>query len=124
MDFDMYEDLIGVPFKYGGRDKSAFDCYGLVAYLLSKDGVNIPDFLSPNDAAGIALKFHQQMPLWTSCDLQVGAVLVFRVPGNLHVGYYLGNDKFIHAWEGSGGVVIERLSIWKKRLLGVYKYGQ
>jgi cell wall-associated NlpC family hydrolase len=34
----------------------------------------------------------------------------------------ISNGLFIHAWEPSGGVTIERLSEWEKRIDGFYEY--
>lgn len=115
-------DYIGIPFEYGGRGPDKFDCYGLIKEILSFEGIQIPDYASPSEGAKIIALFQEGIALWEECGLQKGAVLVFRVPGNLHVGYYLGGNRFIHTWEGSHGVVIERLSDWKRRLQGAYKY--
>lgn len=119
-----YDDLIGVPFEYGGRGPDKFDCYGLVKELLSREGQEIPDYISPSDGAKIMAIFHSEIRLWQECELKPGAVLLFRVPGNLHVGVYLGDDKFIHTWEASNGVVVERLMIWKTKLVGVYEFAE
>ena len=119
----MYSDLIGIPFEFGGRGPDSFDCYGLLAFLLERDhGIEVPDFQSPTEAKYIIAKFHNQIGQWQECQVKKGAMLAFRVPGNLHVGYYIGDDKFIHAWKGSGGVTIERFSLWKQRFLGAYEY--
>jgi cell wall-associated NlpC family hydrolase len=115
-------DLIGVPFEYGGRGPDKFDCYGLVLHLLKQDGIEAHDLKSPNVGKEIVAMVHSELKLWQECAIREGAVLLFRVPGNLHVGYCLHGDKFIHTWEQSGGVTIEKLSIWKKRLVGVYEY--
>lgn len=115
-------ELIGTPFEYGGRGPDKFDCYGLVAHLLRKDGIEIHDLKSPSIGKEIVAMVHSELVLWRECELREGAVLLFRVPGNLHVGYCLDGVRFIHTWDKSGGVVIEKISDWKRRLVGIYEY--
>lgn len=124
--FDMQDsdikDLIGIPYETGGRGPNCYDCYGLIKHILNKDGIEIPDYLSPDDAKKVVAIFHSELRLWEETELAHGSILLFRVPGNFHVGYFLEDDQFIHTWKDSGGVVIERLSEWKRRLVGIYKY--
>lgn len=117
-----YSDLIGIPFEYNGRGPDKFDCYGLVRHIHEQKGIQIPDYSSPSDGAMITAMMLGELRLWGNCELKPGAVLLFRVPGNLHVGTYLGDDWFLHTWEPSGGVVRERLSDWENRLMGIYEY--
>lgn len=114
--------LIGVPFKYGGRGPDSFDCYGLVKHLLERDGVVLPDYVSPHRGPEIAALMHGNIHLWSRCELKPGCVLAFRLPAHWHCAYYLGDDQFIHTWEQSGGVCIERLGTWKRLLMGCYEY--
>lgn len=119
-----YVDLIGIPFEYGGRDGDSYDCYGLLMELMSRDGVKIPDYASPSDGAKITAIFMGELRLWEECEMREGAALLFRVPGNIHVGYCIGGDRFAHTWQHTGGVVVERLGEngWQNRLIGIYKY--
>jgi probable lipoprotein NlpC len=118
---------IGIPFKYGGRDHTNLDCYGLVMLLYKElHGIEVPDVTSPTYLAAISNLIEAEKYKWTPCELEKGAVLVFAVKGIAsHVAYYLGDDYMIHSWNGGGGVSIERVSIaWKHRILGVYKWTQ
>lgn len=121
----IFTQYIGIPFEYGGRTRKKLDCYGLVM-LLYKDihGIEIPDVISPTFLADIADLVSVEKLKWEPCELEVGAVIIFNVRGyGCHVGYYLGNDKMIHTWEGTGGVMIERISFsWKHRIMGVYRW--
>lgn len=119
--------LIGTPFKYCGRGPNSFDCYGLVREIYRRDGIEIPDLVYRADGSvmtAVAISASSVKSVWQELDFpEHGSVLMFKVPGNMHVGYYLGNDEFIHSWEGSGGVTIERLSFgWKNRIVGIYRY--
>jgi len=116
-------DLVGVPFRYGARGPDAFDCYGLVLHLLRHDGVLAPDYQGYDGPRTVMAYFHNALPLWEQIPLTPGGVLLFRVPGQFHVGYLLPDcHSFIHSWELSGGVCIERLSAWTPRLKGCYRY--
>jgi len=116
------DKYIGAPFKWNGRDMNGFDCLGLVKQILQDDGITIPDQISSTDNEKRLQAFTANIPLWTEIDLKPGGILLFRIPGAFHVGYYEGEDRFIHTWEKSAGVVRERFSSWKQRLIGVYEY--
>lgn len=122
-----YTDYIGIPFKYGGRDRKELDCYGLVMLLYKElKGIEIPDVISPQTLAEISTVVEsQKQSYWQKCEPKEGAVLIFGIKGyGAHVGYMLDNDRMIHTWEKTSGVTIERLSIngWNRRLLGCYEY--
>jgi cell wall-associated NlpC family hydrolase len=122
-----YSKYIGIPFKYGGRDYNVLDCYGLVMLLYKEiHGIIIDDVTSPEYLADIHNLVAVEKLKWEACEPEVGAVIVFSIRGyGAHVGYYIGNDRFIHTWEKTGGVTIERFSLsWKHRTLGVYKWKQ
>lgn len=116
---------IGIPFKFGGRDRNNLDCYGLVMLLYKEiRNTEIPDVISPTYLNEIQDLVNIEKAKWEPCELEEGCVLVFNVMGyGSHVAYYLGEDRMIHTWEGSGGVMIERISFsWKNRLVGCYKW--
>lgn len=116
-------DLIGIPFKYGARGPEAYDCYGLVKHLLlTEQGIQAPDYIGYSEHKSIIAAFHSAFPFWEQYPLKPGVILLFRVPGAFHVGYALDHYTFIHTWEQSGGVCIERISDWRDKLKGCYKY--
>ena len=82
------------------------------------------DYGSAEDGSLNAIKlFKAFSEQFVESPLKEGCALNFRVGRyNRHVGFYLGSDEFIHAWEGEGMVVIDRLSgVWNKRLVGTYE---
>jgi cell wall-associated NlpC family hydrolase len=116
-------ELIGTPFAYGGRGPDQFDCYGLVKHLYERRGARLPDYRSPSDQNRIGALMAGALTLWEPCDRVPGAVVVFRIMGRVsHCGIVVDDDRFIHTWEGSGGVCIERLSEWEKRVHGFVRY--
>lgn len=119
---DRYAELIGTPFMYGGRGPDSYDCYGLLKYLMRDDGIDLPDYASPSDGRKIAAIFATQIQLWERCEEQPGVAMYIRLNGNAHVGYCIGNGRFIHTWEKSNGVCIEKIKDWEVRTIGFYKY--
>jgi cell wall-associated NlpC family hydrolase len=121
----IYSNYIGIPFAYGGRDHNNLDCYGLVMLLYKEvHGIELPDVVSPTFLEEIHKLVASESLKWTPCELEVGTVIIFNIRGyGSHVGYYIGDDKFIHTWEKTSGVTIERLSLsWQHRILGKYKW--
>lgn len=115
--------LIGTPFVYGGRGPDHFDCYGLLKHLYRRDGIELPDYLSPSDGARISALMLGELRLWQQIpEPEYGAAVLIRLPGNMHCGYCLDNGYFIHTWERHGGVIVERLSGWRHRIVGFYRY--
>lgn len=115
--------LIGTPFEYGGRGPDTYDCWGLVRLLLRWDGITAPDYHSDDNYRKIAASMDRQMHLWRKCESAPGRVILFRVRGlPCHVGYQIDKRRFVHTWEGSGGVLIEKLRDWEQRVTGFYEY--
>lgn len=118
------EDLLGIPFKVHGRDKSGYDCYGLVIEIAGRLGHKMPDLyygydyseennektLSENSfniiSAGRLMK--------TDSPAE-GDIVLFkdRKGRTCHIGVYLGKDRFIHC--DSAGVRITRLSEYNRK---------
>jgi cell wall-associated NlpC family hydrolase len=122
-----YDDLIGVPFAWNGRGPDAFDCYGLVMHLFrTEQGVTLPDFgeSRPTTQAETALLMQNSLPRWTRLDgPERGCVVYMRIHGaGSHVGYVIDPRRFIHVWQDSGGVCIERLGDWQRRVVGYYRF--
>lgn len=124
-----YSKYIGTPYELNARDPSgSLDCYGLVM-LLYKDfhNIELPDVTVPEDPKGMGEQVDSHLPQWIEQkEPEIGSVIVFSLKGyGCHVGYYIGNDRMIHTWRGTGGVTIERISFtWKHRIMGIYKWSQ
>lgn len=117
-----YHDLIGARFEYNGRGPDVFDCYGLVAEMYRRSGRVVPDYVSPDKGDLITNLFHEAVKLWTPVEERPGVMVALRVPGNVHVGYMLPLGKMIHAWEATGGVTVEPIKPWRRRILGFYDH--
>jgi cell wall-associated NlpC family hydrolase len=120
-----YYDLIGLPFENGTRGPDKFDCYGLVKFLIERDtGQRVPDYESPEDSGRVHALMTCSILFWNQLPgPRVGSMVMFRLGREVcHVGYVISNDRFIHAWEKTGGVTTERLADWDKRIVGFYEY--
>ncbi|MCY1355599.1 hypothetical protein D9M69_420290 [compost metagenome] len=118
-----FSGLIGLPWEYDGKgEPGGYDCYGLLQEIHRRQGVVIPDFRRPSDRNQIAAVMSTNLSPWQRCQCQAGASVLIRLARTLHVGYMVDDFRFIHVWEQSGGVVIERIEQWQPKILGFYRY--
>lgn len=121
------EDLVGIPFVDGGRGAAGYDCWGLAMEIFRRRGIELPDYpVSAMAVDAIAGELAANEHSWIKLpEAEVGCLVVLRFAcGNWanHVGVYIGEGKFIHAYIKTG-VCIDRLSRWKSRIAGFYKPG-
>jgi cell wall-associated NlpC family hydrolase len=128
-----FADLVGVPFQWKGRGPDVYDCYGLVAEMARRCAMKVPDYSSPTVHQHIASLIDEQVSFWTPCKPGPGAVATIRVRtrhnGQMqtlvsHVAFLLPHGRMIHAWEASGGVTVERVEDWQRRITGFYRFPQ
>ena len=124
-------DYIGIPYAERGRDTSGLDCWGLVHLYYGDMGIDVPDYLwsyqQSGDMEKVAEAINENKKHWRKVEApEVNDVLVFNVCGYpCHVGIYIGNGDFIHAFHGTA-VCVERLNSlsWSRRLSEVYRWQQ
>ena len=120
-----YDDLIGVPFKDGGRDTGGLDCWGLVRECYKRRGMAVKDYaVSAMQMARIETTMKHEEYEWEKLPSpKEGCLVVIRLPGTPwanHAGVYIGDGKFIHAYAPSG-VVVDRIKRWQSRIVGFYE---
>ena len=94
--------MVGVPYRYGGREPDGFDCSGLVFYSYSRAGIGVPR------TSGAQLNASTPIPLQ---DAEPGDLLFFRQRDKVsHVAIYLGNDEFVHAPSTGKNVTIASMN--------------
>ncbi len=83
------EEMLGVPYRWGGRSPSGFDCSGLVQYTYEQAGFSVPRTSRAQHKAARAVPLGEARP---------GDLLFFAESGRVsHVGIYVGQGQFIHA---------------------------
>jgi cell wall-associated NlpC family hydrolase len=103
--FSLYqavEEWYGTRYRFGGTSKSGIDCSSLMQKLYAAAyNLEIPR---------TAVTQYQATKRLTQDDLQEGDLIFFHTTrsGISHVGFYLGNRRFVHA-SSSRGVVISNL---------------
>lgn len=95
-------EQVGVAYRYGGSDRSGFDCSGLVHYAYARAGLTTP--------RTTGALWRELVPV-SNRDLLEGDVLFFDIAGKIsHVGLYLGDGRFVHAPSSGKEVTIASLS--------------
>ena len=124
-------DLIGKPFRFGGRGPLEYDCYGLCIEVYRRKGIALPDY-------GSAIQPHLISRMITAAvdpDLLVFnrlkvaepfclVTFTIKPPYTSHIGVVLDNCRdFIHVQQGVK-VCIEQLDsiLWERRITGFYIY--
>lgn len=111
------KQYMGVPYVWGGSTPAGFDCSGFTQYVLKQNGINIPRTAAEQYKSGISVM---------KSNLKVGDLVFFTTykPGASHVGFYLGEGKFIHASSGSKQVTISSLDekYFTERYIGARRY--
>lgn len=83
---------VGTPYKWGGTDPSGFDCSGLLQYVYSKAGIDLPrvSFQQANYGKKVGLS-----------NLRPGDLVAWdnssRNNGADHIAMYLGNGRILEA---------------------------
>lgn len=98
---------LGKPYKYATTGPNSFDCSGFVYYILhqyygnqlTENGITLPRSSRAMASVGTPVSRN---------NLQVGDLVFFNNSSGTinHVGFYLGNNQFIHASSGSSMSVI------------------
>ena len=110
-------NLVGVPYRTGGADPKGFDCSGLVQYVHSQVGLEIPRSTAEQLKSAKWVRFSQ---------LQPGDLVFFRISGSKadHVGIYWGDGRFIHAPNRGKEVSFAHIDsdYWNKRIIAAGRF--
>jgi cell wall-associated NlpC family hydrolase len=120
----MYSDLIGIPFVDGGRDKNGMDCWGLAKECFKRQGIMVKDYdISAMATAKIDCELQVHETIWQKLPAPtLGCLVLINVSCQgfaNHVGVYVGNTKFIHAYANTG-VCLSSIKRWHSHIKGYY----
>src|SRR5262245_59668278 len=106
-------EMIGTPYRYGGKTPKGFDCSGLVLYSYALAGKQLPVNVGGQRAASRPVPRKQIRP---------GDLLFFDLAdeGRTHVGLYVGGGQFVHA--PSRGKLVSTAALsnpyWRRHFAG------
>lgn len=112
-----------IPYVWGARDPSGWDCSGFVQYLYKVKGINIP-WTSYEQA-----HWDKGIRIDNRADLRPADLVFFltdksRKQDVTHVGMFLGNGNFVHAWGKKYGTVIANLEKYLKPNPSKWRWGR
>lgn len=111
------QKYMGVPYVWGGTVPTGWDCSGYTQYVMRESGITIPRTAAEQYNTGVAVD---------KANLKVGDLVFFTTykSGASHVGFYMGDGKFIHASSAAKKVTINSLSesYYTERYIGARRY--
>jgi murein DD-endopeptidase / murein LD-carboxypeptidase len=110
------DDWYGVPYKYGGKNKSGIDCSNFTATLYSN--------VYSKSITGTSSSLFNQCKVISKDHLKEGDLLFFKIDGDAisHIGIYLQNNKFVHATTKKGVMINDLDEAYYKKYY--YKAGR
>lgn len=116
---DTAKKYMGVPYVWGGDQPSGWDCSGFTQYVMKENGITLPRTAAEQYATGTPVEKNA---------LQPGDLVFFTTykAGASHVGFYMGNNQFIHASSVAKQVTISSLDeqYYADHYIGARRYSK
>lgn len=131
-----WPDLVGIPYRDLGRDRSGVDCWGLVRLALAEmAGLDVPSYAGLYADAGEMAEIAELIGgartagAWRPIEIEavrpLDVILFRRGRFDAHVGVVLdpGRRMMLHAAQGHGSRLEQWTSpLWASRLIGFYRH--
>lgn len=109
---------LGVPYVFGGESPTTgLDCSSFTQLVMKENGITLPRTAAEQYEIGTPVD---------KANLQVGDLVFFTTykPGASHVGFYMGNQQFIHDSSVAKQVTISSLSdaYYTEHYIGARRY--
>lgn len=126
------KDYVGIPFRFGGRDRRGLDCYGLVVLVYREQfGIELPDYLThygPEPTRHTLQRTYEtalSQPCWQLTKRpRTGDVVLLKVFGlPIHCGLVVGQHTMLNTRIDVASC-LERLDgfQWRDRVVGYFRY--
>ena len=124
-----YDKYIGLPYLDNGRTEAGVDCWGLARVFYKNEyDIDLPSYVDeyiggtdPYIVEAVNL-YKDNWEEITTPD--IGDLCLFNIFGEpMHVGVYVGDNKFLHCRRGSDSVIESLNNVkWKNRFQGFYAH--
>ena len=96
-----YSDLLGTPYKEGGRTKEeGFDCYGLVLECCKRSGTPLMDFSAVYTKENITVQdletFARGANVRRTNTIKEGSIVECEYNGQGHLGFAVDRNNILH----------------------------
>ena len=124
---EIWEDFIGASYQQAGRGPTHYDCYGLCMEIFRRRGIIIPDARCEFSMKALIEAFKAGTHCWKADLMTPGCLLAFgKGRLTIHCGIAIDGNRFIHASEKMGSVLIGRLRdshiAYHSDFIGSYSY--
>lgn len=115
----MIEKFIGIPFEYRKQD-----CYTILREVVKEEiGIDLGSIKYTSSTEKKSLtKYISSWKGWRRIKkIKKGAILIFTLKNNVHLGFAISSSKFLHSTPSVGSCIDYITPIWKRHLHSVWE---
>lgn len=120
-------DLVGIPWRVGGRDFDGVDCVGLVVLaqrvLFGRDYSEIAEPGPVEDYEARSLEILDRLPavMERVTEIRHGDILLFRFAACVHIGTYLEGGKVLQIFDNTESRITDYGRYFRDRQIAIYR---